>query len=127
MKFPNVPLAVTIYVALWTPALLLAAFISFIGGYVGTGFAPLWQAIPFLLILPVVLFGIFSFRISAFAIVTLLCWDVIATTWPHISLAGFLSSIIDVLLLATTILIVLTAYLSPFTSGVNFLRYLRDH
>jgi hypothetical protein len=108
------------------PAVLLSAFISYIAGYLGTGFAPLWMAIPFLMIFPAVLFGVLSFRISAFAVSALLCWDVVAATWPHITLAGFMSSIIDELSLGTTILVVLTACLSPFRSGRSFFRHVRD-
>jgi len=126
MRLPSSVRAGITYLILWVPALLISAFISYIAGYVGSGFAPLWIAIPFLMVLPAVLLGIFSLRASAVIIVVLLLWDVVVTTWPHISLAGFMSSVIDVLLLITTVLVILTAFFSPFTSVFRFIQHLRD-
>jgi hypothetical protein len=125
MRIPSVGVASKIYLLLWAPALLLSAFISFIGGYVGTGFAPLWTAIPFLLVFPAVLCGIFSFRVSALTIAALFCWNIIVVTWPHLTLSGMMGSTIDVLFLVVTVSVILVALLSPFTSFVNFFRYVQ--
>jgi hypothetical protein len=56
----------------------------------------------------------------------LLAWDVVATTWPHIALTGFLDCTIDVLLLTTTGLAGLVAFFSPFGSFLGLLRDFRD-
>jgi len=121
----NVALKGGICLVLWLPALLGAAFVSFIG-YIGTGFAPFWSNLPFLLALPAVLVGLVSFRTSAIVTFVLLTWDAVATTWPHIALTGFLDSTIDVLLLTTTGLAGLVAVFSPFGSFLGLLRDFRD-
>lgn len=56
------------------------------------------------------------------SMVTLFLWDILATTWPHINLQGFLQSLIDVLLLASTGMVVLVAAFSPFASVLGFVR-----
>ena len=123
-RHPSVALAGTFYVVLWFPALLLAGFISFMG-YIGTGFSPLWVALTFLLALPFVLIGVGSFRISAAMIALSLFWDVVSTTWPHVSVSGFFDSTIDVQLFSVTMLVVLVAVFSPFRSLIHFFRYER--
>jgi hypothetical protein len=121
----NVALAGGICLMLWLPALLVAAFVSYIG-YIGTGFAPLWSGLSFLLALPAVLVGLKSFRTSAIVMLVLLAWDVVATTWPHVALTGFLDSTIDALLLTLTGLTGLVAVFSPFGSVLHLLRDFRD-
>ena|ERR1017187_252194 len=117
--------AIVTYVVLRMPALLIAALISLVG-LVTFRSAPMWSALSFLLALPAVLVGLRSFRVSAMAIVALLIWDIVATTWPHINLSGLLHSLIDVQLLASTALVVLVAFLSPFASLLSFFRDLRS-
>jgi hypothetical protein len=121
----NSRVAFVIYGLLWLPALLVAAFVSFIG-YLGTGFSPLWSALTFVLALPALLVGLWSFRASAVAIIGLLAWDIVSTTWPHVSLTGFLGSTIDVMLLGSAVLGLLVAVLSPFNSIIAFVRHERN-
>jgi hypothetical protein len=121
---PSIALAIALYCVLWTPALLLAGFVSFMG-FIGTGFSPLWVAMTFLLALPFVLIGIGSFRLSAAMFALSLCWDIVGTTWPHVSLSGFFDSTIDALLFSVTTLTVLVAAFSPFRSLIHFFRYER--
>ena len=82
----------------------------------------MWGALSFLLALPAVLMGLKSFRASAISMVALLLWDILATTWPHIDLRGFLQSLIDVLLLTSTGMVVVVATFSPFVSVLGFVR-----
>ena len=117
---PGPALALTL--TMWIPALLLSAFISYIAGYVGTGFAPLRIAVPFLLVFPCVLLALASFRLSAITVAALLAWDVVVTTWPHITLAGFFDSVIDIFLLVTTMLTAIPAMIAPSTSLVKLVR-----
>ena len=84
--------------------------------------APMWSALSFLLALAAVLVGLTSFRASAVSMVVLLLWDIVATTWPHVDLSGFLRSLIDVLLLTSTGMVVLVAVFSPFVSVIGFVR-----
>jgi hypothetical protein len=118
--------ASALYLLLWIPALLLAGFISYIACLV-IGHAPMWSALSYLLALPAVLVGLKSFRTSAIATVVLFVWDVVTTTWPHVTLAGFLGSTIDVLLLVATGLVVLITAFSPFASVLAFMRHLWAH
>lgn len=113
-----------VYVLLWIPALLISALIS-LGGLLAFASAPMWSALSFLLALPAVLVGIRSFRVSSFAFVWLLLWDVFTTTWPHVNVLDLFSSLTDVLLLVSTVLTALVAFLSPFASIVDFVRHLR--
>ena len=121
-----IPVATVLYFGLWVPAILLAGFISFIG-YIGTGFGGLWLGLCFLLALPITLLGIWSFQISALAMIVAFVWDIVATTWPHISVSGFMGSQIDVMLLANTIGLIVIAVLSPFKSIVSFIRYMKEN
>jgi hypothetical protein len=82
----------------------------------------MWSAMSFLLALPAVLLGLKSFRASAISMVALLLWDIVATTWPHIDLRGLLQSLIDVLLLTSTVMAGLVAAFSPFVSVLGFVR-----
>jgi hypothetical protein len=113
--------AVAIYVGLWIPAVLLAALVT-LAGLLTFLSTPMWSALSFLLALPSVLMGVKSFRTSAISMVTLLLWDIVATTWPHIDLRGFLQSLIDVLMLTSTGLAVVVAAFSPFTLVLGFVR-----
>jgi hypothetical protein len=113
--------AVAIYIGLWIPAVLVAALVT-LAGLMTVFKAPMWGALSFLLALPAVLMGLKSFRASAISMVALLLWDILATTWPHIDLRGFLQSLIDVLLLTSTGLVVLVAAFSPFISLLGFVR-----
>ena len=88
--------------------------------------APMWSALSFLLALPAVLMGLKSFRTSAISMVALLFWDIVATTWPHVDLRGFLDSLIDVLMLTSTGMVVLVAAFSPFVSVLAFVRQTRS-
>jgi hypothetical protein len=85
----------------------------------------MWSAWSFLLAAPAILVGLKSFRISGISMVALLAWDIATTTWPHIDLGGFLDSQIDALLLTSTVLAVLVAVLSPFSSIFGFLHHIR--
>jgi hypothetical protein len=96
----------------------LAAILTFLS-------APMWSALSFLLALPAVLVGIRSLRASAVSMAVLFAWDVILTTWPHITFAGFFDSITDVLLLVATVLSILVAVFFPFESVMDFFGYLR--
>lgn len=122
---PAVIRAIAIYVGLWIPAVLIAALITLTALLVFVS-APMWSALSFLLALPAVLVGLRSFRASAISMVGLLLWDIMATTWPHINLGGFLDSLIDVLLLTSTAMVVLVALSSPFVSVLGFLRQIRS-
>jgi hypothetical protein len=106
---------------MWIPAVLVAALVT-LAGVLTFLSAPMWSALSFLLALPAVLMGLKSFRTSAISMVALLLWDIVATTWPHIDLRGFLQSLIDVLLLTSTGLAVLVAAFSPFVSVLGFVR-----
>jgi len=117
--------ASAIYVVLWIPALLIAALIS-LAGLLTFRSAPMWSALSFLLALPGVLISLRSFRASGITMVALLLWDIVATTWPHINLSGLFYSLTDALLTASTALVVLVAFLSPFASLLIFLRDLRS-
>ena len=110
-----------IYTCLWIPAVLAAAIVT-LAGLVTVLHAPMWSALSFLLALPAVLVGLKSFRISAISMVALLLWDIVATTWPHLNLGGFLQSLIDVLLLTSTGMVLLVAVSSPFVSVLGFVR-----
>jgi len=113
--------AVSIYIGLWIPAVLVAALVT-LAGLMTVFRAPMWSALSFLLALPAVLMGLKSFRASAISMVALLLWDILATTWPHIDLRGFLQSLIDVLLLTSTVMVVLVAAFSPCVSVLGFVR-----
>jgi hypothetical protein len=113
--------AIAIYVGLWVAAVLAAALVS-LAGLIAVFSAPMWSALSFLLALPCVLVGLKSFRTSAILMVALLLWDIVATTWPHFNLHGFLHSLIDLLLLAATGIVVLVAFASPFVSVLAFVR-----
>ena len=113
--------AIVLYVGLWIPAVLVSALVTFVG-LMAVFSAPMWSALSFLLALPCVLIGLKSFRASAISMVILLLWDILATTWPHFNLRGFLQSIIDVLLLASTGMAVLVTLTSPFVSVLGFVR-----
>ena len=125
LRRPTFLRAIATYIVLWMPALLIAALISLVG-LVTFRSAPMWSALSFLLALPAVLVGLRSFRVSALAMVALLMWDIVAATWPHINLSGLLHSLIDLQLLASTALVVLVAFLSPFPSLLSFFRDLRS-
>lgn len=116
--------AIAVYTVLWIPAVLVAALVSLIA-LLTIRAAPMWSALSFLLALPAVLVGLKSFRASAISMVALLTWDIVATTWPHVSLSGFFDSIIDVLLLAATGAAILVVFASPFNSILSFVRHLR--
>ena len=109
------------YLLLWIPALLVAALVT-VASIPVFASAPILSAVSFVLALPAVLVGVKSFRVSAIALTILLVWDVLTTSWPHISLAGFLGSQVDVLLLIATVLVVLVASSSPFVSVIAFVR-----
>jgi len=111
--------AIAIYVGLWIPAVLVAALVT-LAGLIAVFSAPMWSAVSFLLALPCVLVGLKSFRTSAISMAALLLWDIVATTWPHFNLGGFLQSLIDVLLLVATAIVVLVALASPFVSILGF-------
>ena len=113
--------AVAIYVGLWIPAVLVAALVT-LAGLMTVLKAPMWSAMSFLLALPAVLLGLKSFRASAISMVALLLWDIVATTWPHFDLRGLLQSLIDVLLLTSTVMAGLVAAFSPFVSVLGFVR-----
>jgi hypothetical protein len=113
--------AIAIYLGLWVPAVLVAALVT-LAGLVTVLSAPMWSALSFLLALPAVLVGLKSFRASAISMVVLLLWDIVATSWPHVDLRGFLQSLIDVLLLTSTGMVVLVAVFSPFFSVLGFVR-----
>lgn len=113
--------AVAIYVGLWIPAVLVAALVT-LAGLMAVLKSPMWSALSFLLALPAVLIGLRSLRTSAISMVALLLWDILATTWPHLDLRGFLQSLIDVLLLTSTVMVVLVAAFSPFVSVLGFVR-----
>jgi hypothetical protein len=113
--------AIAIYTCLWIPAVLAAAIVT-LAGLVTVLRAPMWSALPFLLALPAALVGLKSFRISAVSMVALLLLDIVATTWPHINLGGFLESPIDVLLLTSTGMVLLVAVSSSFVSVLGFVR-----
>lgn len=110
-----------IYLLLWIPALLVAVLVTLASIPVFAS-APILSAVSFVLALPAVLVGVKSFRVSAIALTILLVWDVLTTSWPHISLAGFFGSQVDVLLLIATVLAVLVASSSPFVSVIAFVR-----
>jgi hypothetical protein len=112
--------AFAIYIGLWIPAVLVAALVT-LAGLMTFLSAPMWSALSFLA-LPAVLMGLKSFRNSAISMVALLLWDIVATTWPHVDLRGFLQSLIDVLLLTSTGMVVLVAAFSPFVSVLGFVR-----
>lgn len=84
----------------------------------------MWSALSFLLALPAFLIGIKSFKVSSFSLVWLLLWDIVTTTWPHLNVVDLFSSLTDVLLLVSTMLATLVAFLSPFSSGIDFFRHL---
>jgi hypothetical protein len=109
----------------WVGALLLSAFISLIG-YIGTGFAPIWSSLPFLLAFPAALVGLMSFRASAIIMFALLVWNIVATTWPHLSLSRLLDSQIDVFLLASCGMTIVVAVLSPIVSVSGFMHHFQD-
>jgi hypothetical protein len=113
--------SIAIYVGLWIPAVLVSALVT-LAGLMAFLSAPISSALSFLLALPAVLLGIKSFRTSAMLMATLLVWDIVTTTWPHINLNGFFQSLIDVLLLVSTGMVVLVATFSPFTSVLGFVR-----
>jgi len=119
-RFPILS-ACLIYLLLWIPALLVAALVT-VASIPVFASAPILSAVSFVLALPAVLVGVKSFRVSAIALTILLVWDVLTTSWPHISLAGFLGSQVDVLLLIATVLVVLVASSSPFVSVIAFVR-----
>jgi hypothetical protein len=119
-RFPILS-ASLMYLLLWIPALLVAALVTLASIPVFAS-APILSAVSFVLALPAVLVGVKSFRVSAIALTILLVWDVLTTSWPHISLAGFLGSQVDVLLLIATVLVVLVASSSPFVSVIAFVR-----
>ncbi len=116
--------AFTICCALWLLALLLTALVSYVGFTVFRS-APMLSAVSFLLALPAALLGIKSYRVSAAALVGLMLWDLVTTTWPHISLNGLFSSMIDVVLLAGAMMAVLVALISPFRSGSALIQFLK--
>src|SRR5262249_53203663 len=117
--------AIAIYLALWIPAVLIAALITLTALLVFVS-APMWSALSFLLALPAVLVRLRSFRASAISMVRLLLLDIMATTWPHPILGGFLHSLVDVLLLTSTAMVVLVALSSPFVSVLGFMRQIRS-
>ena len=95
-------------------------------GFVGTGFSPLLGALIFLLSLPVVLGGVWSFQTSAIALVTLFLLDLFTSSWPDISITSYVRSNMGATLLALTILNLLIWAVSPFTSISAFIRKVRD-
>jgi len=113
-----------VLIVVWLPAILVSALVT-VAAILTFLSEPVWSALAFLLALPAVLFGIKSLKTSAIAMVVLFGWDVVLTTWPHISFAGFFDSIIDVLLLVAAVLSVLAAALFPFESVIEFFGYLR--
>jgi len=119
-RFPILS-ASLMYLLLWIPALLVAALVTLASIPVFAS-APILSAVSFVLALPAVLVGVKSFRVSAIALTILLVWDVLTTSWPHISLADFFGSQVDVLLLIATVLVVLVASSSPFVSVIAFVR-----
>lgn len=118
-------MAACVYALLWVPALGVASFLSLMG-YVGTGFAPLTTALVFLLSLPVLLVGIWSFRISSITFVGLFFWDLFTSAWPHVSIAGYFESEMGIALFALTLLTLLIWAASPFSSIAAFVRQVRD-
>jgi hypothetical protein len=121
---PSLPRAIAVYLLLWLPSLLLVAFVT-IAGCLTIVSDPMWSALSFLLALPAVLAGIWSFKASAIALTILMLWDVVTTTWPHISFTGIFGSPIDAMLLTSTVLACLVAAASPFASFLDALRFLR--
>ncbi len=116
--------AIATCVVLWIPTMLVATLVSFAAAITIVR-DPMWSALSFLLALPAVLIGVKSFRASSISMVALLVWDIATTTWPHFSLAGFFSSVIDVLQLVVTVMVVLVDVLSPFSSLIGFVRHVR--
>jgi len=116
--------AVIAYLVLWLPSLAVAGLI-FLAALVAVWSAPTWSAVSFFLALPAVLLELKSFRASAGVAILLVVWDVVSTTWPHIQLSGFFSSLTDVLLLVVAVLTVLVAITSPFRSLVAFVQQIR--
>ena len=116
--------AIAIYVLLWIPAILVSGIIT-LAGVMTFHSAPVWSALSFLLALPAVLAGLKSFRWSAFVLAALFVWDVVTTTWPHVTLSGIWNSPVDSLLLIASGLACLVAFLSPFTSIGDFVDYVR--
>lgn len=80
------------------------------------------SALSFVLALPAVLIGVISFRASAFALAGLFAWDVVSTTWPHITLGGIANSLVDSLLLMCAVMAALLAVINPYPSLIGFLR-----
>jgi len=115
--------AVAVYLFLWMPALLVALLIAVASALVFRA-APMWSAISFLLVLPAVLIGLKSFRVSAITMTILVFWDIVTTTWPHFNLGGLFDSLIDIMLLVSAGLAILVAAASPFDSIVDFARHL---
>jgi len=117
--------AACVYALLGVPALGVASFLSLMG-YIGTGFAPLTTALVLLLSLPVLLMGIWSFRISSIAFVGLFLCDLFASAWPHVSIAGYFESKMGIALSALMLLTLLISAVSPFASIAAFIRQVRD-
>jgi hypothetical protein len=113
-----------ILIVVWLPAILVSALVT-LAAILTFLSAPMWSALAFLLALPTILFGIRSFKASAIAMVVLFMWDVVLTTWPHITFVDFFGSITDVLLLVAAVLSVLSAAFFPFESLIDFFGYLR--
>jgi hypothetical protein len=116
--------ASAIYILLWIPTMIISGLVT-LAGVMAFSSAPMWSALSFLLAFPVALVGLKSFRASAISVGVLLAWDVVATTWPHVSITGLFNSVIDVLLLCAAVLATLVAALSPFSSIADFVDYLR--
>ena len=111
-------------IVVWLPAILVSALVT-VAAILAFLSEPMWSALAFLLALPTVLFGMKSLKASAIAMVVLFLWDVVLSTWPHISFEGFFGSIIDVLLLVAAVLSVVAAVVFPFESVIEFFGYLR--
>jgi len=113
-----------VLIVVWLPAILVSALVT-VAAILAFLSEPMWSALAFLLALPTVLFGMKSLKASAIAMVVLFLWDVVLSTWPHISFEGFFGSIIDVLLLVAAVLSVVAAVVFPFESVIEFFGYLR--
>lgn len=126
MGKPTIIIGSVLYLLLWIPAFLLASAVSFLGGYVSSGFAPVLGWAPFLLALPAILLGFKSFRLSAALSLLLMILEVSTENWPHFILTDLWASGIDAAFLALTVLAVLVAVLSPYPSINMFFRQIRE-
>jgi hypothetical protein len=118
-------IAGSICALLWLGALVIAGVLSLMG-FVETGFAPLLDALTFLLSFPVTLLGVWSFRASAIGLAGLLFSDLFTSSWPHVSITSYFESKIAIILLTLAVLNLFIWCVSPFKSIVAFLKQVRD-